>query len=178
VPTGLTQTLNPDGSVTLSWNAVAGATSYIVNYGAGLSVTVAAPATSYTFPAGTVIGTFTVAAVGAGGQSASSTSLASGAPSAPVAVTANPNGAPNTGSVTLTWANNPVNVNNVASIVLSWVDTAGGAAVTKSFTPQSTGVTVDNLVSGHSYSFTIQATAPTGSNFANPAPVAVSATPY
>jgi hypothetical protein len=156
-PTGLTQTLNSDGSVTLSWTGLAGATGYVVTVN-GTAVTcatsVAAPTTctiaaaavpasaNIAVAAQTLSGTTTATAV-AGGLTNSPTAdpvAFTGVLSAP-------------GTISLTWANNPANKNNVANLNLIWT---GGPTLGKLFPATSTGVTLIGLAPG-SYSFTLQA---------------------
>ena len=163
VPSGLTQTLNANGSVTVSWNAVPGATIYLVNINGvqqvvtGTSLTLAAASNS----------NISVVAVGPGGTSLSSTSLYNGTAFAPVAFSAaNLGGAP--GSVSLIWANSPSNVNNVTGLTLSWTQLGTTTTTTKSFPAASTGVTVTGLTSGASYTFTIVANGTAGNSVVTP----------
>jgi FtsP/CotA-like multicopper oxidase with cupredoxin domain len=165
VPTGLTQTLNANGTVTLSWNAVAGATSYLVTYGSPAktyrTATSLVPPATLTLTAASN-SKVSVVAVGAGGASAASTSLYNGVAYAPVAFTAK--SGTNPGTITLTWANNPLNVNNVSGLALSWAGATG--PVSHTFGPTSTGATLTGLATGNSYSFTLLATSNIGNSAA------------
>jgi hypothetical protein len=178
-PTGLSQVLNADGSFTLSWTGIAGATGYTVTYvettGAVPSVVMppvtatvgivppaTVPATTYTTAALTAGSTFTfsVTATTLSGTTAGTTvagGLTNSQTNAPVAF-AGVQGAVGSGSIILTWANNPLNKNNVAGLKLIWTDAAAGTAVgSKTFAATSTGATVIGLTKGTSYSFTLQA---------------------
>jgi hypothetical protein len=173
-PTGLTQTLGTDVNgnpvVTLSWTAVPGATSYNVSYVetpvvggvaqaplAAVNVVVAGTLTSYTTAALTVGSTFTfsVSATTLSGTTAA-TSVTGGLTNSQTADPVAFIGAvgATTGTINLTWANNPSNKNNVAGLNLTWT---GGPALGKTFPATSTGVTLIGLNSGASYSFTLQA---------------------
>ena len=160
-PTGLTQTLNANGTVTLSWNAVAGARNYLVSYGGKTFRTAASltPPTTLTLAAASN-GNVSVVAANAGGLSAASSTLYNGVAYSPVAFTANPG--TNPGTITLTWANNPLNVNNVSGLTLSWTGAAG--AISHVFDPGSTGTTVSGLTTGNPYSFTLTATSTLGNS--------------
>jgi hypothetical protein len=161
-PTGLTQTLNPDGTVTISWNAVAGATNYIVTAGktiypqagqpliTGTSLTIAVSNSSIS-----VVAVNNAAAL----QSVSSASLYNGAAATPTNFSARPG---KVGSVALTWSNNNLNVNNLSGFTLSWVQNA--ATKTLTFAPNSTGATIIKLTSGGSYTFTLQANSSIGNS--------------
>ena len=166
--TGLTQTLNANGSVTLNWNAVAGATSYLVTYGSPAKTVRTAssltPPTTFTVPAGSN-SNITIAAVGAGGVSTASSTMYIGAAYAPVAFTATPGAS--AGTVTLTWANNPLNVNNVSGLALSWT----GASHT--FAATSTGATITGLTTGNPYNFTLQAISSIGNSVALTSPALI-----
>ncbi len=167
-PTGLTQTLNSNGSVTLSWTKVAGATGYTVTVNgvaqnvAGTSVRVsqanlAAGGNTFTVVAQTLSGTTNAAAA----------SLYNGIAYAPVAVTASQgnqgNGSPS-GSITLNWANSPLNVNNVTGLTLTW--TLAGSTLTRSmrFAPTTTGTTLINLSRDMNYNFTLTANSAAGNS--------------
>lgn len=167
-PSGLTQTANANGTVTISWNAVAGAKSYIVSYGGRVYRTPssATPPTTLTLSAASN-SNVSVVARSATGLSAPSSSLYNGVAYAPLAFTAAPG--KNAGSITLTWANNPLNVNNVSGIALSWPGAAG--PISHIFSPQSTGTTVTGLTTGSSYSFTLTA----NSSIGNSAPISLAA---
>ena len=166
-PIGLTQTVDPlTGDVTVNWTASAGATSYIVTYGSpATTATVLAPLTTFLIPAANANGNVSVVAVGTGGSSQASAGLYNGVALVPVAVTATTG--ITTGSVTLTWANNPLNVNNVSNLQLTWTNDAG-VVETKLFAPSSTGVTVGDslapLTTGKTYSFTLVALSTIGNS--------------
>jgi hypothetical protein len=174
-PTGLTQTLNAGGTFTLSWTGIAGATGYVVTItettGAGVvqtpySVTLTGTvATATTIPLATTYTTaaltsgstftFTVAATTLSGTTAGTTvagGLTNSQTADPVAFTGTA-GAVGSKSISLTWANNPLNKNNVANLNLTWTH---GPAGGKTFPATSTGVTLIGLAAG-SYSFTLQA---------------------
>jgi hypothetical protein len=180
-PTGLTQVTNADGSVTLAWTAVPGATSYTVTTTEMTTVVAPAqptvlstatatigivspatvPATTYTTPTtpGLNIGStysFAVTATTLSGTTAAATvvgGLTNSKTLPPVAFTG---AAGATGSITLQWANDAQNKNNVAGLQLTWTPN-GGTAVSKTFAPTTTGATLIGLTSSTKYSFTLQA---------------------
>jgi hypothetical protein len=167
-PTGFTQALIA-GQTVLTWDAVPGATGYIVTIGL-----VAQPMTTLTtMTIGTTGAVISVYAVTAGGNSAASY-LYNGIAYAPVALVASQgnqgNGNP-PGSVTLTWANNPMNLKNVTSLTLTWT-LRGGASTTngsKTFAVTDTGTTIVGLSRDKDYNFTLVA----NSDFGNSAAVTV-----
>jgi len=169
-PSGLTQTVNADGTVTLTWTPIAGATGYVVTVNGVTQPAVTG--TSFTVPkaslvAGTV-NTFSVTAVTLSGSTeAVTTSVYDGAAKSALGFTASQgnqgNGSP-PGSITVDWANNPVNVNNLSNFTLTW--TQGGSTTptgTVSFAPTVTGATIINLARDKNYTFRLQA----NSNFGN-----------
>ena len=169
-PSGLTTMLNADGSVTLNWTAIAGATGYQVSVNGAAPVLVTG-ATTYIVPKANLIAgalnTFSVAADTLSGPTAPVTaSLYTGAAAVPVVFTASQGmGVP--GSVTLNWANNPLNVNNVTSLTLSWTLLGGGALTTNgsiTFAPNIAGATVINLSRDKDYSFKLQANSNAGNS--------------
>jgi hypothetical protein len=169
-PTGLSVTLNADGSATLVWNAVAGATGYLVTINGGAPIAVNGGATtSYIVPKGSLIvgnNTLNVAAQMLNGNTDIATVVLNNAAAvAPVAFVASVNAAA-PGTITLNWANSPLNLNNVTGLTLSW--THLGVPVTKTFAPNVTGASIINLKSGAAYFFKLQAI----SNLRNSAPVA------
>jgi FtsP/CotA-like multicopper oxidase with cupredoxin domain len=165
-PTGFTQTINADKSVTLSWTALPGATGYVVSINGVAQAPVTG--TSFTALAASLVAggnnTFTVVAQTPNGTTAAAaTSLYNGTALAPVALTASQgnqrNGSPR-GSITLTWANNPLNVNNVTGLTLTWRLLGGGGVATNStmkFAPTATGSTIINLSRDKDYQFTLTA---------------------
>ena len=168
-PSGLTQRLNSDGSVRLTWTAVAGATSYIVSVDAGaangFNVTVAGNLTRYTVAAASlapgVNHSFSVTAMTlSGATGGSATTVYNGTAYPPVAFAAA--AGPGAGVVTLNWANDVRNVNNVTGLTLTW--TQAGNTVSMTFGPKTTGATVIGLIKGGSYSFQLVANSRTGSS--------------
>ncbi len=173
-PSGLGVTAVAGNGATLSWIAVAGATSYLVNG------TIASPTcntttgvctaavsgliagnNSYSVQATTLSGTTTAATI----------NIYNGAAEVPVALTWTGSsataidGLPGS-SVSLTWANNPLNVNNVTGLTLSWAR-AGATIGSRTFTPDTTGSTVVGLAAG-TYDFTLVANSPNGNTAAAP----------
>jgi FtsP/CotA-like multicopper oxidase with cupredoxin domain len=170
-PTGLSASLNADGSATLTWITVPGATRYFVTVNGGVAVPVAVPAIgapTYIVPKANLragINTFSVAAETlAGTTDIASTTLNNVGAVSPVAFVASTTAVP--GTITLNWANSPQNVNNVTGLTLSW--THLGVTRSKSFAPTVTGASIINLQSGTAYNFTLLA----NSNLRNSTPVA------
>jgi hypothetical protein len=167
--------LNADGSVTLSWSSVAGATGYVVSINGSAQPAVAG--TTLLVPKTSLIAgginTFTVAAQTLNGTTtAVSSSLYNGLAHAPVALTASQgnqgNGSP-PGSITLTWANNPLNINNVTGLTLSWTLLGGGSAATNGslkLAPTVTGASIINLSRDQDYTFTLLANSAIGNSAA------------
>jgi FtsP/CotA-like multicopper oxidase with cupredoxin domain len=168
-PTGLTQTLNSDGSVTLAWTAIPGATGYLVSIIEtplappslpAVIVPVAATPASYTTgilnPGSTYA--FAVSATTLSGPTAG-TSVAGGLTNAPTSDPVAFAGSAGTsaGYITLVWANNPANKNNVSGLLLTWTNGSTSAVASKTFAPTTTGATVIGLTPGVAYSFTLQA---------------------
>ena len=181
-PSGLTQRLNSDGSVRLTWGAVAGATSYIVSVdggatnvaNGGFDVTVAGNLTRYTVAAASlkpgVNHTFSVAAMTLSGATAgSATTVFNGKAYTPVTFGASPGSV--AGTVTLSWANDARNVNNVTGLTLSWMQARNPVSMT--FGPKTTGATVIGLTRGGSYSFTLVANSRNGNSAVATLPTAV-----
>jgi hypothetical protein len=148
-PTGLTQTLDANGNTVLSWTAVAGATGYVVTVNGVAQPVVTGTTLTLTGISG---GTVTVAAVG----STLTSSVFNGAAYDPVNFMAVPGSV--SGTVTLTWANNPLNVSNVTQLVLTW------QGVAHTFPATATGATITGLVPGNSYRFGIQAIGSVGNS--------------
>jgi len=170
-PANLTQTLTSTGAVTLAWTPVPGATSYTVTIVETTSASVVNTTTATVLPvapATTPAATFTTAVLNAastytfsvtatnlsGTSPASSTSTLTNSPTAaPVAFAGAADTTPT--NITLTWANSAANKNNVAGLLLTW--TTGGATVSHTFAPTTTGVTLTGLTSTATYTFTLQA---------------------
>ena len=157
-PTGLTETVNADGSVTLNWVAVPGATGYTVIVDGTVSFAVQSTRTRYTVPALTLttLGgtnhTFSVTAQTLSGSTAATPTAAyTGVAYKPVAGSAAPGATP--GTITLNWANDPLNVNNVTGFTLGW--NFAGSPVTRTVATTATGATVIRLTSGTSYTLTL-----------------------
>jgi hypothetical protein len=119
-------------------------------------------------PAGAL--TFGVQALVLSGNTQLTTAtMSNGAALLPVALTASQfNPAGGSGSIALTWANNPGNVNNVSGLTLTWAR-KGSAALpaSKTFPANSTGATITGLAFDKDYNFTLTAV----SNLGNSAPV-------
>jgi hypothetical protein len=178
-PTGLTQTVNADKSVSLSFTGVPGATGYEITVNGAVVVgatfvtnastnTVTATIAAGSLPAGAL--TFGVQALVLSGNTQLTTAtMSNGAALLPVALTASQfNPAGGSGSIALTWANNPGNVNNVSGLTLTWAR-KGSAALpaSKTFPANSTGATITGLAFDKDYNFTLTAV----SNLGNSAPV-------
>ncbi|MGI9132976.1 MAG: hypothetical protein ACR2I0_03385, partial [Rhodoferax sp.] len=175
-PTGLTQTLNTGGSITLRWGAVAGATSYLLSIdggaanvaNGGFEVTVAATLTRYTVAATSLKAginhTFTVTAMTLSGATAgASTTVYNGKAYTPVAFSAGPG--TGTAAVALGWANDARNINNVTGLALTW--SSGTRLVgSMTFDPKTKGATVIGLTSGTSYNFSLVANSRNGNSVA------------
>jgi hypothetical protein len=147
-PTGLVQT-----GTSLSWNTVAGATAYVVTVG-GVSQTV----TNTTVALNGTAGTVTVAAVvdGTTGQAASAFNGNAYSPVAVTATTQRITTGTNGSAVTLTWANNPLNVNNVKTLTLTWGQ-GNSAGSSQTFVAGSTGATIIGLTADKDYTFRLVA---------------------
>jgi hypothetical protein len=76
------------------------------------------------------------------------------------------------GSVTLTWANNPKNLNNVKDLTLSWSLLGSSVINSKTFAATDTGATIVNLSRDKDYSFTLVANSDLV-NTSNSSPVTV-----
>jgi len=173
-PSGLTQVTNANGTVTLNWTAVPGATSYSVTMTETTAAAVVttttsvigvvppatAPVTTFTTPvlnSGSTYSFAVTATTLAGTTVAATTGLNNSPTVAPVAF----NGIPGTakGTIVLNWANSASNVNNVSGIKLSWSD--GTTTTSHIFAPTTTGATVGAgigvLTTGTAYTFTLQA---------------------
>jgi FtsP/CotA-like multicopper oxidase with cupredoxin domain len=163
-PTGLKQTYTPAAGgvaafTTLSWDPVAGATGYTVTGAACTPVT----ATSCTI-AGYASATVSVSATVGGVPSAAATAY-NGLAYSPVGLLASngATGAIQSGSFTLTWANNPLNLNNVTGLTLTWSQGAG-AATSQTFPATVTGATIIGLAKDKKYTVTLTAVGAIGNS--------------
>jgi FtsP/CotA-like multicopper oxidase with cupredoxin domain len=165
-PTGVTQTLS-GGNTVLSWNAVAGATAYNVS-GATCAMLTATSCTITGLSGATV----SVAAV-VNATAGAAASVFNGKAYSPVALTASDPQLATVpkvpkGTVTLTWANSPLNVgNNVTGLTLSW--TAKGSTVVMGSQPLpvgNTGATVMGLASDKEFTFSVVANSTLGDSTA------------
>lgn len=188
-PTGLTQVTNADGTVTLSWAAVPGATSYSVTVTEtqapvspstvgvtlppvtlpliGIVPPATAPATTYTTAALNAGSTYTFAVSAttlSGTTAASTTGLTNSKVLDPVSFTATPGAT--VGAVSLQWANNALNKNNVSGMNLT--ASPGGPVGGVTFKANSTGATVTGLSSGTSYTFSLTAVSNVSAFSSNP----------
>jgi hypothetical protein len=154
--------LSPTG---LSWDAVPGASGYQVTIGSAAPVLVTT--NSFALGAADVGKNVSVAAM-VGDVAGSAARAYNAAALPPVAFTAS-NGRNNSiqsGSITLTWANNPLNVNNVTGITLSWRLKGSTAWATASFPATSTGVTLVNLSRDKDYEISLVANGVLGNSAA------------
>lgn len=162
-PTGITQSYNAaTATTTLSWNAVAGATAYTVTGATCTPLT----ATSCTV-AGVTNGTISVAAV-VGGLTGATASVFNGVAYTPVALTTSTVAGPlaRSSSITLTWANSPLNVNNVTALTLTWSLKGSGVVSSKTFPATSTGATLIGLRDDKEYDITLVANGIVGNSTA------------
>jgi FtsP/CotA-like multicopper oxidase with cupredoxin domain len=163
-PTGLTQSYSGTGT-TLGWSAVAGASGYLVTVGAAAPVLVTTNSFSL---AGAATGqSISVAAV-VNGVTGAAASAYNGRAYTPVAFTSS-NGAAGSlqpGSITLTWANSPLNVNNVTGLTLTWSLKGSGVDLTQTFAPTSTGVTLVGLSRDKNYNISLTANGVIGNSLA------------
>lgn len=173
-PTGLGVKANGGNSATLSWNGVAGATSYQVNGATTAATCDAVTGVCTATVSGLLAGvnTFSVTAITLSGTTTAATiGLYNGKAYAPVALTGSStaaiNGLPRS-SVSLTWANDPKNDNNVTGLTLTWVEEGKTSPKgTATFGPGSTGTTVVGLTRGLKYVFTLVANSLAGSSTAS-----------
>jgi hypothetical protein len=171
--TGLTETVNASGSITLRWVAVPGATGYAVSVNGGAPIVVTGTSTviakANLAPGANAFSV--VAQTPNGATAAASANVYNGAALVPVALTASQgnqgNGSP-PGSITLTWANNPQNVNNVSGLTLSWAIAGTGNAFNTvgslTVAPTVTGATIINLPRGRQYEFRLVANSAIGNS--------------
>jgi len=168
-PTGLTQTYAAATGTTLTWDAVAGATGYVVTIGGvaqtvtGNTLTVAGAPSGQTVTVAAQVGTSTGTATGA------ASSVFNGIAYAPVALTVS-NGKLATvpvGTVTLTWANSPLNVGNVTGLTLSWTAKGKTAVLgSRALPANNTGATVIGLGDDKEYTFSVVANSALGDSAA------------
>jgi hypothetical protein len=161
----LTQSVQANGSVRLSWVAVPGATGYTVVVDGGVQTfSVQGNLTSYTVQAAALTAgthTFTVTAQTLTGTTAATPTAAfNGVAFPPVVPSAVADATP--GMVTLGWANDPRNVNNVTGLHLTW--SFAGSAVDRVFAPTTTGTTVTGLTKGVTYNFKLVAESRNGNS--------------
>ena len=173
-PTGLTQTLNADGTVSLAWVAVPGATGYVVSINGVAQAPVVG--TSYIATvAGVLSNAFTVTALTRTGATAGvAAKMYAGAALAPTIF----NAISVPGAVTLNWANSATNVNNVTGYDLSWTlcDASGVAlapTVTRTLASGVNGATVVSLPAGGFYKFQLVANSKLGNSSVVATPVAI-----
>jgi chitodextrinase len=148
-PTGLAVTATTSGSVSLAWNASAGATSYTVRRNGANPVTVSATSTTVTGLAAATSYSFTVSASNAAGASA---------PSAPVTATTAGGGQvpPVPGGLTVTGT-------TCASVSLSWSASPGATSyrvyrgTTLAATVSGTSTTITGLAASTAYTFRVSA---------------------
>lgn len=155
-PTSFNQVLNANGTVTFSWAPAAGATAYVITIN-GIATTVTGLSYTGGVPSNSTV---TLAAVDATGATSTAASLYNGAALPPVAVTATAGTGTAAGTVTVSWANNPTNVNNVSNIVASW----GNGSKRATLAPTSTGMTISGLKTGTAVSVAVWATSPIGTS--------------
>jgi hypothetical protein len=151
-PKGLTQTYTPATGTSLNWNAVAGASGYLVTVGAAAPVLVTG--NSFNLPGLASGQSISVAAV-VNGVTGAAASAYNGLAYKPVELLGG--GGTSPGSITLTWANSPLNVNNVTGLTLTWSLKDSGVVITKTFAPGSTGVTIVGLIADKDYNITLTA---------------------
>ena len=157
-PVGLAATA-ADGSVMLTWGAVAGATSYEVfesttSGSYGTTPTVTTTSTSATISGLTDNATyyFTVKAVnaaGAGPASIEASAMPMGPPPAPMGLSATAG----SGQATLTWGA----VVGATSYEIFESTTSGAYGTTPTMTTTSTSATMSGLAGGRTYYFTVKA---------------------
>jgi Flp pilus assembly pilin Flp len=154
-PTNLRISTSNSTTVTLTWNAATGATSYNV-YGCGFADTSATTTYVCTRP---VSGTYTVTVTGvnAGGESPASNAVTVGP--APPAAPTNLTSTPGNRTILLTWDAMPG--------ATSYTITGCGAAITPSPNPTGTTATCTGLTSGNSYTISVTATGPGGTSAAS-----------
>ena len=167
-PTGVTQSYTAGVGTTLTWDAVAGATGYVVTIGGVAQTVTGNTLTVAGAPSGQII---TVAAQ-VGATTGAASSVFNGIAYAPVALTVS-NGklaTVPTGTVTLTWANSPLNLGNVTGLTLSW--TAKGTTAVMGSRPlpaNNTGATVIGLQSDKEFTFSVVANSALGDSAATKA---------
>jgi hypothetical protein len=138
---------------------------------AAAAVTNAAVATATTSSAAAATAAATAATAAAATattNTAANTALAAAAGTSPVAFGVAQPAVTTAGSISLTWANNPLNVSptgytNVTGYSLSW---SGASAGTTTLPVTAHGVTVNGLTSAGGYTFSLYALAPAGNSTA------------
>lgn len=168
-PTGLVATPDPTLlRVTLTWNAVAGASKYTVSRGASAATATvltdvsAPPYTDATPPAGTSL-TYTVKATTGAGTTQASSATALTVPAAPATLTATAGA----GTVALSWAA------STGAVTYELTRSSSGSAAAVVASPAVTTYT-DNVAPSIAYTYFVRAVNATGKSPASPT---ASATP-
>jgi hypothetical protein len=165
-PTGVTQTYTPNVGTVLSWDAVAGATGYVVTIGGVAQTVTGNTLTLGGAPTGQIITVAAQVATATGTATGAASSVFNGIAYAPVALTvSNPKLATvPTGTVTLTWANSPLNLGNVTGLTLSWTAKGNNQPVlgTRALPATNTGATVIGLQSDKEFTFSVVANSALG----------------
>jgi chitodextrinase len=149
-PTGLAVTGTTSGTVTLSWNASAGATSYTVRRNGANPVTVSATSTTVTGLAANTTYSFTVSASNSAGSSAQSAPVTATTGGGGTQVPSTPSGLTVTGTT-------------CASVSLSWSASAAATSyrvyrgTTLAATVSGTSATVTGLSASTAYAFRVSA---------------------
>jgi hypothetical protein len=153
-PVGLAQAYTAGKGTTLTWGEVAGASGYVVSVGAAAPVLVSTNSFSLGGAASRQL--ISVAAV-VNGVTGAAASAYNGLAYTPLAFKSSNGaaGAMQPGSITLTWANSPLNVNNVTGLGLSWSRRGSSVVMTKTFPPNSTGVTIVGLSPDQNYNISL-----------------------
>jgi hypothetical protein len=139
---------------------VAGATGYTVT-GATCTPVSATSCTIAGYTSATVSVTATV-----GGVPSTAAIAYNGLAYSPVGVT-NSNGRTGSlqpGSFTLTWANDPRNLNNVTGITLTWKLSGSNVTSMQTFAATSTGATIVGLSADKDYTITLTAVGAIGNS--------------
>ena len=156
---------NVAGSATgSSQTATTGSTTAVAGGAAAAAATATALGTAASGAASTAAAAATTAATAAANaavaNSAAQTAMAAAQAQPPVAFSgANPGTV--AGAISLTWANNPLNVlsatgyTNVTGFMLTWADSTGAVLGTATATGTPTGATITGLTSGTNYTFSL-----------------------